>query len=100
MTVHPLVRRLMALTALRLFAMAAVHGHDAVIAAVGGSRIAYNLITAIRECGVARLVVTGSRSYPPPATPRLAVALACVPTMRAPAPAGRARSWPARRRGG
>ncbi|MGV9378772.1 NAD(P)-dependent oxidoreductase [Nonomuraea sp. NPDC003707] len=53
----------------------AVQGQDAVVAAVGGSRIASNLITAMRERGVSRLVMTSSRSVPA-TRPRLAVALA------------------------
>jgi putative NADH-flavin reductase len=40
----------------------AVQGQDAVIVAVGGSAIARNLIIAMREAGVTRLVVTSSRS--------------------------------------
>ncbi|MET7334509.1 NAD(P)-binding oxidoreductase [Nonomuraea sp. NPDC005650] len=54
---------------------AAVRGQDAVLAAVGGSRIAHNLVTAMREAGVARLVMTSSRSVPA-TRPRLAVTLA------------------------
>uniref|UniRef100_UPI00066C34C0 NAD(P)-dependent oxidoreductase n=1 Tax=Nonomuraea sp. SBT364 TaxID=1580530 RepID=UPI00066C34C0 len=42
----------------------AVQGQDAVIAAVGGSRIAATLITAMREHGVRRVVMTSSRSVP------------------------------------
>ncbi|WP_327586898.1 SDR family oxidoreductase [Nonomuraea sp. NBC_00507] len=53
----------------------AVSGQDAVIAAVGGSRIADNLITAMPEAGVSRLVMTSSRSVPA-TRPRLAVTLA------------------------
>ncbi|GAA3549722.1 SDR family oxidoreductase [Nonomuraea rosea] len=53
----------------------AVAGQDAVIAAVGGSRIARTLITAMRDGGVSRLVMTSSRSVPA-TRPRLAVTLA------------------------
>ncbi|GAA2417887.1 NAD(P)-dependent oxidoreductase [Nonomuraea africana] len=53
----------------------AVHGQDAVIAAVGGSRIASNLIAAMRETGVRRVVMTSSRSVPA-TRPRIAVTLA------------------------
>ncbi|MEU4577848.1 NAD(P)H-binding protein [Nonomuraea sp. NPDC023979] len=53
----------------------AVQGQDAVIAAVGGSRIAATLITAMREHGVRRVVMTSSRSVPA-TRPRLAVTLA------------------------
>ncbi|GAA3660509.1 SDR family oxidoreductase [Nonomuraea antimicrobica] len=53
----------------------AVQGQDAVIAAVGGSLIASTLITAMRESGVTRLVMTSSRSVPA-TRPRLAVTLA------------------------
>ena len=41
---------------------AAVEGQDAVISAVGSSGIAYNLIVAMRESGVRRVVMTSSRS--------------------------------------
>jgi putative NADH-flavin reductase len=54
---------------------AAVQGQDAVIAAVGGSRIAATLITAMHEHGVRRVVMTSSRSVPA-TRPRLAVSLA------------------------
>jgi putative NADH-flavin reductase len=40
----------------------AVAGQDAVISAVGSSAIARNLIVAMRELGVPRLVMTSSRS--------------------------------------
>ncbi|MFI0420728.1 NAD(P)-dependent oxidoreductase [Spongiactinospora sp. 9N601] len=50
-------------------------GQDAVIAAVGGSRIASALITAMRDTGVRRVVMTSSRSVPA-TRPRLAVTLA------------------------
>ncbi|GAA3317379.1 NAD(P)-dependent oxidoreductase [Nonomuraea dietziae] len=50
-------------------------GQDAVIAAVGGSRIAATLITAMHEHGVRRVVMTSSRSVPA-TRPRLAVSLA------------------------
>jgi len=40
----------------------AVQGQDVVIAAVGSSGIARNLIVAMREAGVRRLVITSSRS--------------------------------------
>ncbi|MEU4542089.1 NAD(P)-dependent oxidoreductase [Nonomuraea dietziae] len=53
----------------------AVQGQDAVIAAVGGSQIASNLITAMRATGVRRVVMTSSRSVPA-TRPRLAVTLA------------------------
>ncbi|MEV4075571.1 NAD(P)-dependent oxidoreductase [Nonomuraea fuscirosea] len=53
----------------------AVQGQDAVLAAVGGSRIASTLITAMRESGVRRVVMTSSRSVPA-TRPRLAVTLA------------------------
>jgi putative NADH-flavin reductase len=53
----------------------AVRGQDAVIAAVGGSGIARTLITAMREAGVRRVVMTSSRSVPA-TRPRLAIALA------------------------
>ncbi|MEV0613705.1 NAD(P)H-binding protein [Nonomuraea sp. NPDC050404] len=53
----------------------AVQGQDAVIAAVGGSGIAATLITAMREHGVRRVVMTSSRSVPA-TRPRLAVSLA------------------------
>ncbi|MBB5083468.1 NAD(P)-dependent oxidoreductase [Nonomuraea endophytica] len=53
----------------------AVQGQDAVIAAVGGSEIALTLITAMRESGPRRLVMTSSRSVPA-TRPRLPVALA------------------------
>ncbi|NRQ40549.1 NAD(P)H-binding protein [Nonomuraea sp. NN258] len=54
---------------------AAVHGQDAVIAAVGGSGIVGTLITAMRDNGVRRVVMTSSRSVPA-TRPRLAVTLA------------------------
>ncbi|MGR6920226.1 NAD(P)-dependent oxidoreductase [[Actinomadura] parvosata] len=54
---------------------AAVQGQDAVLAAVGGSGIASTLITAMREAGVRRVVMTSSRSVPA-TRPRLAVTLA------------------------
>ncbi|GAA3089523.1 MULTISPECIES: NAD(P)-dependent oxidoreductase [Nonomuraea] len=54
---------------------AAVQGQDAVISAVGGSGIARTLITAMREAGVRRVVMTSSRSVPA-TRPRLAVTLA------------------------
>ncbi|QFG20996.1 NAD(P)-dependent oxidoreductase [Actinomadura sp. WMMB 499] len=53
----------------------AVRGQDAVVAAVGGSRIASTLITAMREHGVRRVVMTSSRSVPA-TRPRPVVALA------------------------
>ncbi|MEV0830323.1 NAD(P)-dependent oxidoreductase [Nonomuraea rubra] len=53
----------------------AVHGQDAVIAAVGGSEIARTLIAAMRESGVRRVVMTSSRSVPA-TRPRLPVTLA------------------------
>ncbi|MGP3910807.1 NAD(P)-dependent oxidoreductase [Nonomuraea sp. 10N515B] len=53
----------------------AVQGQDAVIAAVGGSRIAATLITAMQEHGVRRVVMTSSRSVTA-TRPRLAVSLA------------------------
>src|SRR5262245_53015865 len=53
----------------------AVHGQDAVISAVGHSGIAYNLIRAMQEGGVRRLVMTSSRSVVA-TRPRLAVTLA------------------------
>ncbi|WP_327582608.1 NAD(P)H-binding protein [Nonomuraea sp. NBC_00507] len=53
----------------------AVQGQDAVIAAVGGSRIAATLITAMHEHGVRRVVMTSSRSVTA-TRPRLAVSLA------------------------
>lgn len=40
----------------------AVRGQDAVISAVGNSGIARNLVTAMNEAGVRRLVMTSSRS--------------------------------------
>ena len=53
----------------------AAQGQDAVIAAVGTSRIAHALIVALREAGVRRLVMTSSRSIVAD-RPRLPVQLA------------------------
>lgn len=53
----------------------AVKGQDAVISAVGSSGIARNLIIAMQEAGVSRLVMTSSRSVVA-TKPRLPVALA------------------------
>lgn len=53
----------------------AVAGQDAVISAVGSSGIARNLIIAMREAGVPRLVMTSSRSVVA-TRPRLPVTLA------------------------
>jgi putative NADH-flavin reductase len=53
----------------------AIQGQDAVISAVGGSGIARNLVAAMREAGVRRLVMTSSRSIVA-TRPRLAVTLA------------------------
>jgi len=53
----------------------AVQGQDAVISAVGSSAIAETLITAMREVGVQRLVMTSSRSVVA-TRPWLAVTLA------------------------
>jgi putative NADH-flavin reductase len=53
----------------------AVQGQDAVIVAGGGSGIAQNLIIAMREAGVRRLVMTSSRSVVA-TQPKFAVTLA------------------------
>ncbi|KAB8188457.1 NAD(P)H-binding protein [Nonomuraea phyllanthi] len=53
----------------------AIQGQDAVISAVGGSEIAGTLITAMRDTGVRRMVMTSSRSVVA-TRPRLAVTLA------------------------
>jgi putative NADH-flavin reductase len=52
----------------------AVQGQDAVISAVGSSSIVYNLITAMREAEVRRLVMTSSRAIVA-TQPRLVIAL-------------------------
>jgi putative NADH-flavin reductase len=54
---------------------AAVQGQDGVISAVGSSGIARNLIIAMQEAGVRRLVMTSSRSVVA-TRPRIWVALA------------------------
>ncbi len=53
----------------------ALHEQDAVISAVGSSDIAFNLIKAMPEAGVRRLVMTSSRSVVA-TRPQLAVTLA------------------------
>jgi putative NADH-flavin reductase len=53
----------------------AITGQDAVIAAGGGSALAYNVILTMRELGVRRFVMTSSRSIPA-TKPAWAVALA------------------------
>lgn len=67
----------------------AVAGQDAVLSAVGNSGIARNLITAMREAGVRRLVMTSSRSIVA-TRPKLAVGLAWLIFRRAYADLARA----------